>query len=110
MKKSLLCALLGVVAFGSANAAQMKCFEDTIREVGVGRVTNLAYGDDGGQVIYFFTSGGLLLPVDNYYNMGDQQGKFMYTQLMMSVVGGYKLVGFDSGGVCNKVDQLSLIR
>jgi len=106
MKKLVVCALLLMSITGTAHARL--CFQDTIKEVHVGRVAN---DFDGGMAIYFHTTSGAFYMIDNVYNMNDPQGKFMYYQLMLSVLAGYKLKGFDNwNDACDKINQITLMK
>lgn len=108
MKKIIACALL-MAASGGAYATE--CFRDTITHVAVGQISN-DLGGDSGNAIYFVTSGGALWKMEDYLNMNDPAGKFMYTQLMLSVVGGYKIIGYRNynGGKCEgQINQLTLM-
>lgn len=103
-------ALIAVAGCISTDAkAGMKCFQDQkVVDVRQGYVDG-SLGADGGHAIYFTLGNGRTYPINNGLNLNDHPGKAHLTTLLLAMISGYKITGWDHygyGGTCDDIDEL----
>lgn len=113
--KKVSCAVLlvaGLFLSGSALAG-MRCFTNQqVVHIKQGYVDSLL-GPDGGHAIHFKLDNGQVFPINSGLNLNDAPGKAHLQTLQLSLIGGYKIEGWDHygwGGTCDDIDELIITR
>ena len=112
MRLLRLLACTALLAATSPAFAGMQCFNSQkVVQVYTGYV-DLPYGADGGDAVYFKLGNGQLFPLNNGFNLDWPRGQALHRVLLLAMIGGYKVAGYDHygyGGTCDDIDEIVIL-
>ena len=111
----LLPRLIACTALLAATApalAGMQCFENQkITRISTGYGEG-SLGADHGDAVYFKITDGRQFPLNNGFNLDWPRGQALHRVLLLAMVGGYRITGYDHfgwGGTCDDVDEIVIV-
>ena len=92
--------------------AGMTCFTNQkVVQINTGYVDR-PFGADHGDAVYFKLSNGQTCPLNNGFNLDWPRGQALHRVLLLAMVGGYKITGWDHfgwGGTCDDIDEIAIV-
>ena len=107
-----LIACTTLLAAATPALAGMKCFENQkVTQINSGYV-EMSFGADNGDAVYFKLSNGKTYPLNNGFNLDWPRGQALHRVLLLAMIGGYRITGYDHfgwGGTCDDIDEIVIV-
>lgn len=107
-----LIACTALLACSLPATAGKTCFTNQkVVQVNTGYV-DMSFGADNGDAVYFKLSNGQTFPMNNSFNLDWPRGQALHRVLLLAMVGGYRITGYDHwgyGGTCDDIDEIVIV-
>lgn len=113
MKNKCIALIAAMTVVTPAVSSAEGCFSDQkVVSVNSGYVDiRAAKGADGGDAVYFTLENGATYPLAYTYNLDWPRGQALHRVLMVALVGGHKISGWDHNGTkCDDIDEIQIKR